>query len=76
MLEESLKDNTIKIHIGSENRTLEFDEYTLITANYSVADNICGTLGIIGPMRMEYDKVIPTIGGIADSISRLFIEMV
>jgi heat-inducible transcriptional repressor len=76
ILEENITSDGIKIYIGSENRTLGFDECTIITANYNLENDITGTLGIIGPMRMEYRKVIPAVNCIAGSISRLFNEMV
>lgn len=76
ILEEDLKESGIKIHIGSENKALGFDECSLVTANYDLEDNIIGTLGIIGPMRMEYKKVISTVNYVTKSISRLFGEMV
>lgn len=76
LLEEDLKENGVKAHIGSENSSLGFDECTLITANYSLDENIMGALGIIGPIRMEYKRIIPTVSYVADSISQLFSEMV
>ena len=76
ILEENLKDDNIKVNIGTENRTAGLDECTLITANYIVEDDITGAMGILGPMRMEYEKVIPTLGRIAESISTLFNEMI
>ena len=64
----------VKVHIGDENRSLGFDGCTLITANYNIED-IKGALGIIGPMRMEYERVIPTVNYVAESISRLLNEI-
>lgn len=75
IMEEDLKISGINVHIGSENTTLGFDECTLITASYNVENDIFGSLGIIGPIRMEYDRVIPTVSHIAESISSLFGEM-
>lgn len=75
ILEENVTSGGIKVYIGSENRSLEFDQCTIITANYSLEGGITGTLGVIGPMRMEYESIIPKISGIAYSISRLFGEM-
>ncbi len=75
ILGEDLKDEGVKVHIGSENSALGFDECTLITANYAIDENITGTLGVIGPMRMDYRNVIPTVSRIAESISRIFEEM-
>lgn len=75
MLEEDLKKRGVKVHIGGENKALGFDECTLITATYNVNEEISGTLGIIGPVRMRYERIIPTVGSIAESISSLFSEI-
>jgi len=48
------EDEKIKVRIGSENIYDEIKEYTLITCDY----NNMGTIGIIGPRRMDYKKVI------------------
>jgi transcriptional regulator of heat shock response len=75
VLEKNAKEGSITIHIGSENGSPSMGQCTLITANYGVEDDITGTLGIIGPTRMEYRRVIPAVRSIATSISRLFEEM-
>ncbi|MFH1753531.1 MAG: hypothetical protein ABH875_05055 [Candidatus Omnitrophota bacterium] len=76
ILEENVASGGIKVCIGSENRSMGFDQCTIITVNYSLEGNISGTLGVIGPMRMEYESVIPKICGIAESMSRLLSELV
>ena len=75
MLQQDLRDSGIKIHIGNENEALGLNGCTIITANYSVEDNFAGTLGIIGPMRMEYERIIPTVRTISDSVSILLEEI-
>ena len=76
LLEEDVKLSGIRIYIGSENRGLGFDECSLITANYSVGDDINGTLGIIGPMRMEYERLIPALADITCSMTSLLRDIV
>lgn len=75
ILEDDLKNDGIKVHIGSENRVSEFCECTLITSNYSLEGKIVGALGIFGPMRMKYEEVIPTVNSITESMSRLLSEI-
>ncbi|MGE5613754.1 MAG: heat-inducible transcriptional repressor HrcA [Bacillota bacterium] len=48
----------ITIRIGSENDMSVIKDCTLITANYNLPDNFKGSIGIIGPTRMEYSRVI------------------
>lgn len=48
----------ITVRIGSENDMSVIKDCTLITANYNLPDNFKGSIGIIGPTRMEYPRVI------------------
>lgn len=65
----------IVIRIGSENDLSGIRDCSLITANYNIADGFIGTIGIIGPTRMEYPKVISSMSYIrkfmSEEISRL-----
>jgi heat-inducible transcriptional repressor len=54
----------INVKIGSENKEKRFTSYTLVTKKYNVGDSM-GSVGIIGPKRMEYPKVIATVEYIA-----------
>lgn len=66
LMNDSLAENThtTTIKIGSENMESKFTGYTLITKEYSVGKSI-GSVGIIGPRRMEYPKVIATVEYVA-----------
>ena len=48
----------IQIHIGDENENQELKDFSIITFKHSVGDKDLGTIGIIGPKRMNYSKVI------------------
>lgn len=52
------EDRETKISIGHENEYDEIRECSLITATYKIGDNVAGTIGIIGPTRMYYSKVL------------------
>ncbi len=56
------------ITIGSENALSQLDEYSLVTKEYSIGD-IKGTLGVIGPKRMEYAKVVAIINYISTMLT-------
>lgn len=56
----------LQITIGAENRTEELSDFTLVTAEYRVA-GLKGVIGVIGPTRMPYERVI----AIVDHTSRL-----
>ena len=59
----------IVIRIGSENDLMGIQDCSLITANYNIADSFFGTIGIIGPTRMEYPKVISAMSYIRKFMS-------
>ncbi len=58
------------ISIGSENENKKLDEYSLVTKEYQLGD-ISGTLGIIGPKRMEYPKVVAIVDYMAKMITEI-----
>lgn len=61
ILFEAIEYGGISVRIGSENDMSGIRECSLITANYNIADMFIGSIGIIGPTRMEYPKVISSM---------------
>ncbi len=59
----------IKITIGHENETEKMQECSVITSTYRLGD-ILGVVGVIGPMRMRYHRVIPVVEYLASAITR------
>jgi heat-inducible transcriptional repressor len=57
----------MEISVGKENRIKELNNFSLITSAYSAGDKNFGLIGVIGPKRMEYPKVI----SIVDSMSMM-----
>jgi heat-inducible transcriptional repressor len=51
----------VQIFIGGESQVVPLDEFSMVTAPYKVNGQILGTLGVIGPTRMAYDRVIPIV---------------
>lgn len=70
ILEKSGDDEQIYISIGSENENEKLNEYSFISKKYQLGE-ISGTLGIVGPKRMEYSKVIAIVDYIAKMISEI-----
>jgi heat-inducible transcriptional repressor len=58
------------VTIGAENKEESTKEYSFITATYDVA-GITGRVGIIGPTRMNYGKVIPLVDYVAQAIAKM-----
>ncbi len=70
ILEKSaeIKSDQVFISIGSENELQELTEYSFISKEYKQGD-IIGMLGIIGPKRMEYSKVVAMVDYVAKMLS-------
>ncbi len=64
------KSNNILISIGTENEDEKLHEYSLITKEYSFGET-SGTVGIIGPKRMEYSKVVAIISYLGDLLTEV-----
>lgn len=61
LLDKCLKADGIQIFIGEESGYELFDDCSLVTSPYKIDDQIVGVLGVIGPTRMAYDRVIPLV---------------
>jgi len=51
----------VRIYIGGESQVIPYQELSVVTAPYEVDGKVVGTLGVIGPMRMPYDKMIQIV---------------
>jgi heat-inducible transcriptional repressor len=61
--------DNINIKIGRENNIEEMKECSLVTTTYNLGDIVIGTIGIIGPTRMEYSKVLTVMEYIRNTIN-------
>ncbi len=61
LLDVSSKATGVQIFIGGESHLVPMDEMSVVTAPYEVNGKIVGTLGVIGPTRMAYERVIPIV---------------
>ena len=67
LLDQCVRSDGIQIFIGDESGYQMLDECSMVTAPYSADGEVLGVLGVIGPTRMAYDRVIP----IVDATARL-----
>ena len=67
LLDVSSQAEGVRIFIGGESQVVPFEELSVVSAPYEVDGQVVGTLGVIGPMRMPYDRMIQ----IVDITSRL-----
>jgi len=61
LLDQCLHNDGIQIYIGDESGYQVLGDCSVVTAPYSVDNQVVGVLGVIGPTRMSYDKVIPIV---------------
>ncbi len=61
LLDVSSKATGVQIFIGGESQLVPMDDMSVVTAPYEVNGKIVGTLGVIGPTRMAYERVIPIV---------------
>ena len=61
LLDVSQSAEGVQIYIGGESGLVPLDEMSVVTARYEVDGQVIGTLGVIGPTRMAYERVIPIV---------------
>ncbi len=69
LLDNSQHAEGIQIFIGGESGYLALDECSMVTAPYQADGQVVGTLGVIGPTRMAYERVIPIVDVTAKLLS-------
>jgi heat-inducible transcriptional repressor len=71
LLDSTLEAKGIQIFIGAETPYLETKDCAVVTASYGASERTLGTLGVIGPARMNYSRVIPLVECTARIISSI-----
>lgn len=79
LLGELLQDNSnegentgIQVYIGSESPVQSMRDCSVVTATYELGDGMKGTIGIVGPKRMDYDKVVRTLRTLQTQLDELY----
>ena len=62
----------IQVYIGGENKNSGMQDCSVVTATYDLGDGMKGTIGIVGPRRMDYDKVVGTLKSIKTKLDDLY----
>ncbi len=62
----------IKVYIGEEGPVESMKDCSVVTATYELGDGLQGTIGIIGPKRMDYEKVMNNLKSFKASLGQLF----
>ncbi|MFQ5642288.1 MAG: heat-inducible transcriptional repressor HrcA [Thiogranum sp.] len=69
LLDQCVESEGVQIFIGEESGYQMLDECSLVTAPYTVNGRVLGVLGVIGPTRMAYERVIPIVDATARILS-------
>ena len=75
LMSSDLSENSetgIQVYIGSENRVEGMEDCSVVTATYDLGDGMKGTIGIVGPKRMDYDKVVGTLKSLKSGLDELY----
>ena len=72
LLDQCMQAEGVQIFIGEESGYQAFDQCSLVTSSYSVSDEVVGVLGVIGPTRMAYEKIIPFVYVTANLLGAAF----
>ncbi len=75
IVQETLADSNetgIQVYIGKEMPTQGMQDCSVVTATYELGEGMKGTVGIIGPKRMDYDKVVGVLKDIMHQLDDLY----
>ncbi|MPN40087.1 Heat-inducible transcription repressor HrcA [bioreactor metagenome] len=64
------------VTIGSENESMDMKDCSVVTATYKIGDDPIGSMGIIGPTRMNYAKVLAILGFMGNSLSEMLTNLI
>ena len=70
--QDSSSNNGIQVYIGNETPIESMKDCSVVTATYELQDGMKGTIGIIGPKRMDYEKVVETLKNMRTQLDDVF----
>ncbi len=69
---EQTSESGIQVYIGDEMPVQSMKDCSVVTANYELGEGLRGTIGIIGPKRMDYEKVLTTLKNLMTQLDETF----
>ena len=72
LINEGDEETGIQVYIGSESPVQSMKDCSVVTATYELEDGFKGTIGIIGPKRMDYEKVVDALRTVKEQLSDTF----
>ena len=76
VLEKTMKKEGLSVKIGAENSRPELRSVSLVSNTYKLGDHTIGVLGILGPRRMEYGRMIALVEGVTKVVNQMLENMV
>jgi heat-inducible transcriptional repressor len=65
-------DTAIQVYIGKESPLANMEDCSIVTATYELGEGMKGTIGIIGPKRMDYDKVVDNLKNVMRQLDSIY----
>lgn len=65
------EESGVKVFIGSEHALVNMEQVSVVLSRYEGPSNVVGTLGVIGPRRMHYERVMPIVDCTAKWVSKM-----
>ncbi len=75
LVENTLSDESntgIQVYIGNESPITEMNDCSIVTATYDLGEGMKGTIGIVGPKRMDYDKVVDNLKVVMKQLDSIY----
>ena len=72
LIHEGDEETGIQVYIGSETPVQAMKDCSVVTATYELEDGFKGTIGIIGPKRMDYEKVVGALRTVKEQLNDNF----
>lgn len=70
-----VKEMGTRILIGRESKVRGLNDMSVVTRGYRIKGNVIGRLGVIGPTRMSYDRIVPIVNFLADTLTGMLSEL-
>ena len=74
ILQRDLWAHEVKVHIGSENRGTSLVDCSIVAAPYRLVGGVMGTIGVLGPTRMDYPRITGLVRRMAECVSHVMHE--
>ena len=62
----------IQVYIGDETPVASMKDCAVVTATYEIEEGVYGKIGIVGPKRMDYDKVVDKVQNLMTQLDEIF----